>query len=274
MLGMGWGAGTILNALGTGVGCAFGISLKTVCRLRHSGSGNRMEMGREKELIDDIKSFFPVVKDPEFNIESSIPPGSGLGSSSAFVNSILTCLYRTSGGIQPDDIPGINSELSKKHGISYTGAYDDACASFYGGLVLTDNRKNEIILRKDLYRDCAVLIPPARKKKVDMSLLRGSEVLKEAVMEIEDGNIGQAMNINSEFYCERLGYSYEPVKMALRYVDEVGLSGNGPAYICLGEGEDIARVIRLWRRFGVVIRCRTVNVDVLSFIDGEKDNLQ
>ncbi len=270
---MGWGAGTVINALATGTGCAFGISLKTECEIIINQNGeNRFRDGVNESIISGILSFFPEIQNPEFKIKSSIPTGSGLGSSSAFVNSILIALNRILEKIRPDDIPKINSKLSRKYGISYTGAYDDACASFYGGLVLTDNEKNEIILRRNLTRECLILIPPIEKRKIDASILRkNSARIQEAVQSIMNGDIGCAMKINSQFYCEKLGYSYKPIEIALKYVDEAGLSGNGPAYICLGEREDMVKVAELWRRFGNVIECRTVNTGVLNFIERGKD---
>jgi len=273
MYGMGWGAGTVINALATGTGCAFGISLKTECEIIINQNGeNRFRDGVDESIISEILSFFPEIQNPEFKIKSSIPTGSGLGSSSAFVNSILIALNRISEKIRPDDIPRINSKLSRKHGISYTGAYDDACASFYGGLVLTDNEKNEIILKRNLTRECLILIPPVEKRKIDVSVLRkNSARIQKAVQSINDGDIGCAMKINSQFYCEMLDYPYKPIEIALKYVDEAGLSGNGPAYICLGEREDMMKVAESWKNFGKVIRCRTVNTDVLSFIEGGKD---
>ena len=273
MLGMGWGAGTVLNALATGIGCAFGISLRTVCEIEPvSAERVGAQEDIKEELVRDLLSLFPGIDSVKFKIESTIPPTSGLGSSSAFVNSILTALNRISENLDPEDIPEINSKISKKHDISYTGAFDDACASFYGGLVLTDNESLKIILRMDFERYCAILLPPWSKKSIEVAMLReNNERLHEAVNYVKDGDVGKAMEINSRFYCERLGYPVKPVELALRYVDEAGLSGNGPAYICLGEREDVEKVVALWSDFGEVIICKTVNTGVLEFLKRGKD---
>ena len=82
----------------------------------------------------------------EIKTWSNIPVAKGLKSSSAAANA--TALAATAAlGKTLDDLElvklGVEAAFDAK--VTVTGAFDDACASYFGGVVITDNLNRQII---------------------------------------------------------------------------------------------------------------------------------
>ncbi len=76
------------------------------------------------------------------SIESEIPIGVGLESSSAVSNAIVKSIFSLfNERNNPKAILDASCSASKYCGASLTGAYDDASASLLGGFVLTNNKE-------------------------------------------------------------------------------------------------------------------------------------
>ena len=84
---------------------------------------------------------------------SAIPVSRGLKSSSAAANAIIFATLDALGQ-EVDEIEAIRlgTKAAMAAGVSLTGAFDDACAAWFGGVVLTDNR-SETILARDIMPD-------------------------------------------------------------------------------------------------------------------------
>ncbi|WP_202318442.1 shikimate kinase [Archaeoglobus neptunius] len=257
MIGTAYAAGTVLNALATGKGSAFGIEIKTTVKLKPE---------EDKEISitlngRKIKSFVAerILRAEniggEVVVKSEIPGGSGLGSSSAFVNALLIALYKFRDfEINAHEILKTNARVSLETGISYTGAFDDAAASLLGGFVVSDN------IGMKLYRwdrpkfHAAVLIPEFTRGKVNWREIRKNSAEVQPAFEYAlDGNYCRAMRKNTEYYCRMIGYPLEIAEAGWKVNVCCGLSGNGPAYVAFGSKSEMKSIAEVWRPYGKVI---------------------
>ena len=64
-------------------------------------------------------------------------------------------------------------DASIKAGVSITGAYDDACACYYGGFCVTDNRAKKLVAAKKSPLDVhAVIYVPNKRARGNPKRLR------------------------------------------------------------------------------------------------------
>jgi len=168
-----YAAGTVLNALPTGIGSAFGIEMMTAVKLKPSEEIRVIVNGTERKSIVAQRILLSMGIMAEVFVESEIPSGSGLGSSSAFVNALICAVKKMRGEeLNAFDILRSNARFSIEAGISYTGAFDDASASLLGKFVVSDNRKMRLIRIDDFEGYSAVLIPEFGRAEVDWKRLR------------------------------------------------------------------------------------------------------
>ncbi|MFZ2410110.1 MAG: shikimate kinase [Candidatus Methanoperedens sp.] len=267
-----FGAGTIINAIATWKGAAFGIDLKTEAEVVLTDDKKikgYMEEGGDTELIERCVeltlSRFGSTSGAKVATKSQIPIASGLKSSSAAANAtVLATLDALGEKLEPIEAAKIGVQAALDAKVTITGAFDDACASMLGGFVITDNKKLELIRRVE--RDSEVLILAPEKKvfssaaNVARSRLIGRWV-ELAYKEALAGNFEKAMTLNGFLYCAALGFSTEPMMAALEVgVEGVSLSGTGPAYTALGSPELLDKLEHVWGRMGgKVIRTKVTN---------------
>jgi len=257
-----YAAGTVVNALATGKGAAFAISLITKVRVELGGKSVTFtlngEEGRSEVAERVLRSFG---SGGVIEVESEIPQGSGLGSSSAFMNALITaCLKARGERLDARRILTANSRISLEMGISYTGAFDDASASLLGGLVVTDNYAMKILKWGKLTTSCLLLFPEWGRGHVNLrEIRRDTEAVELAIKEVLEGNIGRAMLHSSLHYCRTLGYPLLPVEIAAKYDVSAGLSGNGPTFLALGDRRELKRLASEWQGFGRVEIAEVVN---------------
>ncbi len=238
------GAATIVNAIATGKGAAFGITLETDARVRLEATPGRIDLagGAEgTELAEGCvralgtKCGKPVLSG-HVEIRSNIPISRGLKSSSAVSNAVTLATARALDVKLPDfDIILTGIEQSIKAGVTITGAFDDASACFMGGVVATDNRAFAILQRGTMDPELIVLlhvperrITKASLKNVDFSHIRG-EVEKAFDLAMR-GEYLKAMEVNSRAYSKVLDVSEDIASLARRKgALAAGISGTGPA---------------------------------------------
>lgn len=265
MRGEAYAAGTIVNGLATGIGCAFGLDLKTKVEISIEDdleSSILLVDGKEvsDKIVDRVMRSFGfkgIVK-----AESVIPRGCGLGSSSAFMNAILISILKLKEEeLDANYILTTNATMAMEMGISYTGAIDDAGASLLGGVVLSNNKEMRFYYRHTLEVDDAlVLLPQWERGEVMMEELRKDpQEVEQAANYAFAHDYRSAMLSNSRYYCRKLGYSFEPVGMVAELGLHGGLSGNGPAYAAFGENDKIRELKGLWEIYGRVIETKLVN---------------
>jgi len=254
-----YAAGTIINALATFKGVAFGIDLKIRGRFIEDDSKRLcvVEDGKVLEMPILYKIFRNATGVIE--IESEIPQKSGLGSSSAFMNVLLVLAAKVKGEeLNAERILKANARISLETGMSYTGAFDDASASLLGGVVFSDNSKMKLFKRETLKGEAVVLLPDFERGEVNLKKIREDrEIVERAFKLAMEGKFKEAMLLNSMHYCGKIGLPLEPVISVRDLNVAAGLSGNGPCYVAFGE--DVREVERIWENFGKTIRRRIVN---------------
>ena len=103
----------------------------------------------------------------ELDFRSNIPTGYGLKSSSAISSAvIMSCAKAFGKTLTDEEILKIGAKTSIQTKVSITGAYDDACACYFGGFNVTDNLKMKLIQRelgpKEL--QAIIFLPKSRKR--------------------------------------------------------------------------------------------------------------
>jgi shikimate kinase len=149
------------------------------------------------------------------------------------------------------DILRINTSVSRKCGVSVTGALDDAAASLLGGLVVTDNRRDIILRRYTIDKYDVLLAYPEYGVKTsryidrDFTFIGG--VLSMVTDMLYDGNWREAMTLNGIIYSSLLGYDVKPIYIALEAgAEAASLSGKGPSYAAVSS--DVSSIEDVWSR--------------------------
>jgi shikimate kinase len=264
------GAATVLNAVATWKGSAFGIGLKTSAEVVLDGSDEVVGdvPGVDSTLI--VKCVQKVLK--HFGADyggtvrtwSEIPIASGLKSSSTAANSaVLATLDALGEEMGLIEATKIGVEAAKEAGVTITGAFDDAAASMLGGVVVTDNRTMNILKREEMHSDVLLLVPDRKifSKDTDVTRSRLIAPLAEVAFDLAmNGDYGRAMTLNGFLYCAALGLSSEPQILALEAgAWGVSLSGTGPAYAALIGRDDILDLEGAWMELGGKVLRTQVN---------------
>ncbi len=252
-----YAAGTVLNALATGIGSAFAIELLTEVKLEFDESLRRSVIVagndiKESPVADRILSVFG--KKAYVEVKSEIPAGSGLGSSSAFVNALIVAAMKACDEeLDAQRILAANARLSLELGISYTGAFDDAAASLLGGFVVANNVKMKLYRRDELKRYAAVLFPNFGRGKVDWKKIKEkADKIKSVIPKLIEGDYCGTMISNTRYYCELIGYPVEIAEMGWKRRICCGLSGNGPCFAAFGSKSEMEELAEIWSSFGRV----------------------
>jgi shikimate kinase len=234
-----FGAISIINAIATGKGSTLGISLKVKAKitLEPGFSGISKNFANDKLINKIIKSIIPnKILNNNFvsiNLTSEIPAGWGLKSSSAVSNAIsLACYKLINDEIYDRSVlnTAVNSSLWAK--VSITGAFDDACACYFGGIILSDNYYKKLIKRETVNNDLWVIIflPTGISRGDIMKLKLHKELFNHAFKLAIRGDYWKAMNLNGILINSILYNNYDPLLHAIENnCLAVSYSGNGPA---------------------------------------------
>jgi len=275
-----YGAVTIINAISCGLGAALGVGLKTEASVKLTDGPGRIE-GRilsdpeestslvEKVVTHVLKHFRLEDKYGAYvETRSNIPIARGLKSSSAAANAIALAVLAALGK-EADDLTLINLgvDAAIDAGVTITGAFDDACASYFGGIIVTDNYERKVLKRFRAYNRYSVLIyaPPRKaytaKADVERMRLIAKEVKalhKLAVL----GEYWPAMTLNGLIYSTALGYDAGIAMDALAAgAVAAGLSGKGPAVTAVVPEEKVDNVRDVWKKHGNNIMETRINFE-------------
>lgn len=255
------GAATILNAVATWKGSAFGICLKTTAEVElDQSSGVRGDIpGIDATLVvrcvELVLAKFGLECGGVVRTWSEIPVASGLKSSSTAANAaVLATLDAMGEEMNLVEAAEIGVTAARETGVTITGALDDALASMLGGAVVTDNRNMKLLKRDRLESDVLLLVPEKRLFSKDTDIRRSrliaplAEVAYDLAMK---GDYGRAMTLNGFIYCSALGLSPEPLLLAMEE-GAVGasLSGTGPSYAALVGADNIDVLESRWSDLG------------------------
>ncbi|RKX64816.1 MAG: shikimate kinase [Tenericutes bacterium] len=276
------GAGTIVNAIAIWKGAAFCIDLKTKvdvnldeCSDSGAGDAGRI-IGRienadtaDTALITRCVSLvldrFGYRCDGVVTTRSEIPIARGLKSSSAAANATVLATLDAIGETLPlMDVVSMGVRAALDVGVTITGAFDDACASALGGIVITDNRNMVLVERLVYESDVLIYLPEEKAFTADTDITRSKAIapLVEVAYRLAlDHDFENAMTLNGLLYCAALGFDTEIAMSALELgVLGVSLSGTGSAYTALVGRDQIQELKSCWSGMGgSVIQTRIVN---------------
>ena len=259
------GSATIINAIATGFGSAFGIGLDIRCEAKTTESSITCsnDVGADTNLMElCVKKVFNhySIDDEEFGIDlktkSSLPMASGLSSSSASSNAIIKVVSEIVGeefGFESlTDLEVINMAIdaSLDAGVTITGSFDDATASYFGGVVVTDNRNREFIIREKMEEHPILVYMPNFYSKSGDSNPERMKLLSPF----------KALNLNGLIYSATLGFDSTIAIDALESgAIASGLSGTGSSFVAVVSEDSIDDVKESWSKYeGKVIE---TNVD-------------
>jgi shikimate kinase len=259
--GMAHGAATVVNAIASGRGAAFGVDLRTEASVELKGDAliGKIE-GQPLESMDlMILCVRRVLEKFEYQggaviaTRSCIPISRGLKSSSAAANAVIMATLDALGEkMGPLDAVRLGCGCAMEAGVSITGAFDDACASALGGLVLTDNRSNELLRRESLPEDLKVIIqvPQRQIRKAQVPVQRVRLLRPEAEMAFslaQRGDWPRAMVLNGLVQCAALSLEATPALRAMELgAICAGLSGTGPAVVAVADASLAEEIAEKW----------------------------
>ena len=258
--GLSYGAVSVMNAIPCGIGSTIGISLKTEVTFEDSEKKQIMAIGRpqvghslaetcvrrtREKIGQDVDDGYCL------EIRTKIPPSMGLKSSSSVSNAVISAVLDAYGEkMDQMDIIRLGVECAKECHVTITGAFDDACGCGLGGLVVTDNSKNELLLRKEIPKyDVVICVPSKRIPKSKVPVERYHELREkyaEMVPRIED-DFFSVLTENGRYVDAIIG---RPNGLAEKALNEgalaAGITGTGPAtavIVTKGEGERMAEAL-------------------------------
>lgn len=272
------GAISIVNAIATGKGSALGISLKVTAEVElQKGHGLRFITGRNGDgLIKNIIQKTIPKETIESNmisirVDSEIPIGYGLKSSSAVSNAIVLACSQIAReeDINDNTILEVAALSSLEAKVSLTGAYDDATACYFGGFTVTDNYSRRLIRKErapeNLY---AIIILPSSTTRGDVRKLRNlSDIFIDAFRFAESGQYWKAMKLNGVLASAALSSSYAPAMAAMEHgALSASISGNGPSIAAVGNEDAIEPIVGALSKYDGEI--------IVSKVNNEKANVK
>jgi len=262
------GAATIINAIATGKGAAFGVDLWTKAEVKLTDEPGVIEgkivseptenpiliektVSRVFEYFDLKERFGARVK-----TSSNIPIARGLKTSSVAANAVaLATVAALNKSL--DDLTvvklGVDGAVDAK--VTITGAFDDACAAYFGDVVITDNVKRRIVKRFKISQDMTVLFHIPVEKTYTISsdvqrMQRVASLVKIAYKEALKGNYWSALTLNGLIYSVTLGYNPSIALNALTAgALAAGLSGKGPSVTAVVPKEKVDSVKDVWQAY-------------------------
>ncbi len=236
------GAVSIVSAIANKKGATLGVSLTVEAIVGTSpGKGITIQSKNKtlsSRLINKTVEKILTKKELEQNkitisLESEIPTGYGLKSSSAISSAVaLACakIFKPELTDQQILLAGVDASIESK--VSITGAYDDACSCYFGGFNVTDNAKKKIIRSEKIPTNlrAVILVPYNRKRGNVKNLKTLSSVFLNAWKLAKNTNYWEAMIINGLATSTILNSDPKIITNLLeKGAIAASISGNGPA---------------------------------------------
>ncbi|MCY1155921.1 MAG: aroK, partial [Nitrososphaera sp.] len=204
-------------------------------------------------------------------VDSEIPIGYGLKSSSAVSNAIVLACSQIAReeDINDNTILEVAALSSLEAKVSLTGAYDDATACYFGGFTVTDNYSRRLIRKErapeNLY---AIIILPSSTTRGDVRKLRNlSDLFIDAFRFAESGQYWKAMQLNGVLASAALSSSYAPAMAAMEHgALSASISGNGPSIAAVGNEDAIEPIVGALSKYDGEI--------IVSKVNNEKANVK
>jgi len=253
------GAISIVNAIAIGKGAALGISKKVNVEMETSyGKGVIIEVENKSmssrlinRVIEKIVTKNELSKTKlKVSLDTEIPTGYGLKSSSAISTAVaMACAKLFKPNMNDTEILNAGVKASIETKVSLTGAYDDACACYYGGFVVTDNYKKKLIRSEKCLNhvSAVIFIPKSRKRGNVRKLKTLSGDFEQAWNLAKKSDYWNAMNLNGIATSTIL--SSEP-EIILKLIENgaigASVSGNGPSIAAIVKNNSVPKIKKLF----------------------------
>ena len=240
------GAVSLVNAIATGSGAAVGIDtfVKTTLEVK-AGTGIYITSDNKtisSRLINKViqnsvpKKQLEKIR-LELDFQSNIPTGYGLKSSSAISTAVsMACSKAFQRKFIDKKILKIGVESSIQTKVRLTGAYDDACACYYGGFNVTNNYKRNFVLRRPAPSNLqAIIFLPKSRKRGNLKKLKNFKPAFEKAWELaKNGDYWNASILNGIATSSILNSNPELIfKLIEKGAIGATISGNGPSIMAI-----------------------------------------
>ncbi len=275
------GSATIINAMATGFGSAFGIDLDIECMAKTQNDSITCsnDVGASNMLMElCAKRTFEKygISSDEFGLnirtKSDIPMASGLSSSSALSNGVVAITSKIIADefnlVPLDDLEIINLavDVSLEAKVTITGSFDDATASYFGGVVVTDNINRKFIKKEEMKEYPILVYMPdfcSKSGSADVDRIRTLTPLIDVAFKMaKSGDYLKALNLNGLIHADTLGFDSNIAIDALESgALASGLSGSGSSFVAVCEDNIIDDVKQTWSKYeGQIIETKVNNL--------------
>lgn len=267
------GAISLVNAIATWRGATLGISSKVEATVSITeGKGIQLELDNQNvssRLVNKVVEFSIPKKELEKNkieisLTSEIPTGYGLKSSSAISSVVSLACHKLFKPNYTDNhvlYAGIDASLATK--VSMTGAYDDACACYFGGIVVTDNKARKIIRSDKIPANLsAVVFVPKSRKRGNIKQLKVLDTIFDRAWNFaKNGDYWNAMTLNG--YATSAILNSDP-KIISSLIENgaigASVSGNGPSIAAVVKKDNTSKIKKVFSEHeGTVIESEINN---------------
>lgn len=270
------GSATIVNAIATGCGSAFGIDLDIIAEAKLSSKIKckpdlDVDTTLMEKCVKKVLNHYNIDDGVHIKTKSTLPLASGLSSSSALSNAVvsstqsLLCEEFELKQLNDFEIINLAIDASLQAGVTITGAFDDATASYFGGITVTDNIKREIIIKEKMEKQKVLIYLEninSMTAKADVHRMKLLSPLVEIAFEKAcQKQYYTALNLNGILYSASLGFNEN---IAIDALDAgaiaSGLSGTGSAFIAIVDDNSIDNVKDTWSSYsGKIIETEVDN---------------
>ena len=260
------GSATIINAIATGFGSAFGIGLDIKCQAKTINNGIRCsnDVGASTDLMDlcvcKVFEKYGIDKNEfglEIKTESTLPMASGLSSSSASSNAIVAISSKIISDefnlnhLNDLEVINLAIDASIEAGVTITGSFDDATASYFGGVVVTDNKNRKFIVKEKMDDYKILVYMPnyhAKSGDSDVNRMKVLAPLVETAFEFaKNRDYFKALNLNGLIYASTLGFDSSIAIDAIQAgAIASGLSGTGSSFVAVCDDSSIDNIKDAW----------------------------
>ena len=249
------GAISLVNAIATGRGATIGIDTFVTTKLQ-TLDGTGIHISADNKTISSrlinrvIEKIVPKteLKKTKLNLDfrSNIPTGYGLKSSSAISTAVaMVCSKIFKPNMSDSQILKVGVDASIETKVSITGAYDDACACYFGGFNVTDNLKRKLILRHNAPLDLqAVIFIPSSRKRGNLKKLKDIKTTFEKAWKLaSESDYWNAMVLNGIATSSILNSDPQIIANLIKS-GALGatISGNGPSIATIVKKKYISNV--------------------------------
>ena len=257
------GAISILHALGLGRGCSIGIQLTTTVQIVEDAVD--IEDDRNGLLVAVEKCWrdrgLPIPDQFGWKVDSSIPIGQGLKSSSALSCAALRALNSCAWtGLSNSEIADIAAKSQLISNCAKTGSMDDNWASLEPGWKLVDpalSASESIILQGDIDPSLSILILLRGKRTVEISAEDFSEheqIFERSLASVMRGSVLDALSSNGMAVAAATD-DHEALRICNLSIASgaiaAGISGSGPSIAIVCFQDDSTSLSKLFSESGL-----------------------